>query len=41
MDYSKRVMSVGNVVVKEGDYISIDGTTGEIFLGEIEPRPAR
>ena len=40
MDYSKRVMSVGNVVVKEGDYISIDGTTGEIFLGEIETAPS-
>ena len=35
IDYAKRIMSVGKVVVKEGDYISIDGTTGEIFLGEI------
>ena len=35
IDYSKRIMSVGSTVVKEGDYISIDGTTGEIFLGEI------
>lgn len=40
MDYSKRIMSVGKTVVKEGDYISIDGTTGEIFLGEIETAPS-
>ncbi len=35
VDYGKHLMSVGSVVVKEGEYISIDGTTGEIFLGEI------
>ena len=33
-------MSVVKTVVKEGDYISIDGTTGEIFLGEIETAPS-
>ncbi len=35
IDYAKRIMSVGNIVIKEGDDISIDGTTGEIFAGEI------
>ncbi len=40
MDYQKRLMSVGDTVIKEGDYISIDGTTGEIFLGEIESAPS-
>ena len=40
MDYQKRLMSVGDIVIKEGDYISIDGTTGEIFLGEIECAPS-
>ena len=35
VDYAKHLMSVGDIVIKEGDYISIDGTTGEIFLGEI------
>lgn len=35
VDYAKRIMSVGKIVVKEGDFISLDGTTGEIFLGEI------
>ena len=28
--------SVGDVVVKEGDIISIDGTTGEVVLGEMK-----
>ena len=40
MDYNKLLMSVGKTVIKEGDYISIDGTTGEIFLGEIETAPS-
>ena len=40
MDYNKRLMSVGDIVIKEGDYISIDGTTGEIYLGEIETAPS-
>ncbi len=40
MDYQKRIMTVGGEVIKEGDYISIDGTTGEIFLGEIETAPS-
>lgn len=40
MDYAKHLMSVGSAVIKEGDYISIDGTTGEVFLGEIETAPS-
>ncbi len=41
IDLAKREMRVGDAVVKEGDPISIDGTTGEVFKGElptIEPR---
>ena len=29
-------MKVGDKVVKEGDWISIDGTTGEVFLGKLK-----
>ena len=32
----KGEFSVGNLTVKQGDYISIDGTTGEVFLGDIK-----
>ena len=35
MDYQKRLMTVGDYIV-----ISIDGTTGEIFLGEIGTAPS-
>ncbi len=35
IDERHRLFTVAGVVVKEGDYISIDGTTGEVFLGAI------
>jgi pyruvate,orthophosphate dikinase len=35
IDLQKRQMRVGDKVVREGDAISIDGTTGEVFLGEL------
>ncbi len=41
IDYAKREMRAGSVVVKEGDLISIDGTTGEIFAGELPTIEAR
>jgi pyruvate,orthophosphate dikinase len=36
IDMEKRQFTANGVVVKEGDYISVDGTSGEVFLGEIE-----
>jgi len=35
IDYAKRTMKVDSVVLKEGDYISIDGSTGEVMLGKV------
>jgi len=35
IDLGKREMQVGSNVVREGDFISIDGTTGEVFAGEL------
>ena len=29
-------MKIRGVVVKEGDYVSLDGSTGEVFSGEME-----
>ena len=42
IDYKKRNFTVEgkNVVVKESDYISIDGTTGEVILGKLETIPS-
>jgi pyruvate,orthophosphate dikinase len=40
IDYTSARFKVGNVVVKEGDIITIDGTTGEVMLGEVRLIPA-
>jgi pyruvate,orthophosphate dikinase len=41
IDYGKREMRAGSVTVREGDLISIDGTTGEIYAGELPTIEAR
>ncbi len=41
IDYRGRKMAAGSVTVNEGDRISIDGTTGEIFAGELPTIEAR
>src|SRR5262245_18970454 len=40
IDYVKREIRVKDRVVKEGDYISIDGSTGEVIAGEVQTRPS-
>jgi len=35
IDLDARQLAVNDKIVKEGDYISIDGTTGEVFAGKI------
>ncbi len=35
IDLEKRVMSVAEKTVKEGEWISVDGTTGNVFIGKI------
>src|SRR5205085_8021341 len=35
VDLSARRFTAGDVVVNEGDVISIDGTTGKVFIGEV------
>ncbi len=35
IDLDKRTMTVEEKVVKEGDWISVDGTTGQVFVGKI------
>ncbi|UCH78280.1 MAG: pyruvate, phosphate dikinase [Candidatus Coatesbacteria bacterium] len=41
IDYKKRRFAApGDVVVKEGEEISIDGTTGEVLLGALETEPS-
>src|SRR5262245_17134698 len=40
IDYHKETVSVGKTTLKEGDYISIDGFTGEVFAGKIQTKPS-
>ena len=35
IDLEKRQMEVNDKVVKEGEWISVDGTTGQVFIGKI------
>ncbi len=35
IDLDKRQMEVNGMIVKEGETISIDGTSGEVFLGQL------
>jgi pyruvate,orthophosphate dikinase len=39
-DYTARTLRVGQTELKEGDWLSIDGSTGEVFSGEIEALPS-
>lgn len=38
IDLTRRQVVVGDIVLKEGDYISVDGTTGEVYLGELSSK---
>ena len=40
INYANRTLSAGKTVLDEGDYISIDGTTGQIFAGHVETAPS-
>ncbi len=35
IDYANKTMTVDGLVLKEGDYISLNGSTGDIYLGEV------
>ena len=36
IDVRNRILTVGDLVIHEGDTISVDGSTGEVFIGEID-----
>ena len=36
VDYQKRCFTVQSTVVYEGDWISLNGSTGEVYLGKVE-----
>ena len=36
IDLNQRLITIGDVVVKEGEWISIDGTLGELYQGKLD-----
>jgi len=36
IDLEQRTLTIGDVVVNEGDWMSVDGTTGQVLLGKVE-----
>ncbi|MDD7460886.1 MAG: pyruvate, phosphate dikinase [Prevotellaceae bacterium] len=40
INYKERTLEVDGVKLKEGDYISLNGSTGEVYLGEVKTKPA-
>ena len=40
IDYAKKVIRVKGKTIKEGEFVSIDGSTGEVFAGPIKTIPS-
>jgi pyruvate,orthophosphate dikinase len=40
IDYKSRTMKVAGKTIKEGDWLSIDGSTGEVLEGKIPTKPS-
>ena len=40
IDYNAKQIEVNDIVIKEGDYISLNGSTGDIYLGEVATKEA-
>ncbi len=40
IDYAKGTVSVGDKILKEGDWLSIDGFTGEVLAGKVSTKPS-
>lgn len=40
INYKERTLEIDGVTLKEGDYISLNGSTGEVYLGEVKTKPA-
>lgn len=40
INYHEREMRIGETVLKEGDWISVDGSTGEVIKGKLQTLPS-
>ena len=41
INYKERTLEIDGTIIKEGDYISLNGSTGEVYLGEVTTQPAK
>jgi len=40
IDYAQKTMEADGIVLREGDYISLNGSTGDVYLGQIPTQEA-
>lgn len=40
VDYRTRTIEIDGTIIKEGDYISLNGSTGDVYLGEVPTKAA-
>ncbi len=40
VDYRTRTLEIDGTIIKEGDYISLNGSTGDVYLGEVSTKAA-
>jgi pyruvate,orthophosphate dikinase len=40
IDYDKKTVSVGGQIFQEGDFLSIDGTAGTVYAGQLKAAPS-
>lgn len=40
VDYKAKTVTIEGVTYKEGDYISLNGSTGQVYAGEIPTKAA-
>ena len=41
IDLEEKTISNGTIILEEGDLISLDGTLGEVYIGELESEPPK
>ncbi len=41
ISYSEKTLKIGSKIIREGDFISLDGSTGDVMLGKVETIDAK
>lgn len=40
INYKSKTLEIDGTILREGDYISLNGSTGEVYFGEVKTKPA-